>query len=46
MEQARMTLRLPIELHLWLKAEAAKNRRSLNSEIVARVEKLQQKEGK
>jgi predicted HicB family RNase H-like nuclease len=42
MEGARkispMQVRLPPELKEWLKVEAAKNRRSLNSEIVARLE--------
>lgn len=33
-----LQVRLPLELREWLKAEAAKNQRSLNGEIVARLE--------
>lgn len=42
MEGARkispLQVRMPPELREWLKSEAAKNHRSLNSEIVARLE--------
>ncbi len=45
MEGARginpLQIRLPHELREWLKAEAERNRRSLNSEIVARLEASQ-----
>ncbi|WP_374117438.1 Arc family DNA-binding protein [Streptomyces sp. RKAG293] len=34
----RITLRLPAALHAWLAAEAKKARRSLNSEILHRLE--------
>ncbi|MFE6458774.1 toxin-antitoxin system HicB family antitoxin [Streptomyces cinereoruber] len=37
-EEKRITLRLPVELHAWLAAEAKSARRSLNSEIVHRLE--------
>jgi predicted HicB family RNase H-like nuclease len=37
-EEARITLRLPADLHAWLTAQAKANRRSLNSEIVHRIE--------
>lgn len=33
-----LQIRMPPELREWLKAEAARNHRSLNSEIVARLE--------
>lgn len=33
-----LQVRCPRELHEWLKDQAAKNHRSLNSEIVARLE--------
>lgn len=33
-----LQVRCPPELREWLKAQAAQNRRSLNSEIVARLE--------
>ncbi|MDV9169655.1 Arc family DNA-binding protein [Streptomyces sp. W16] len=36
--EARITLRLPTDLHTWLVAEAKSARRSLNSEIVYRLE--------
>lgn len=46
MEGARqispLQVRLPLELREWLKAEAERNRRSLNSEIVARLEASRQ----
>jgi predicted HicB family RNase H-like nuclease len=35
---APLQVRCPPELREWLKAQAAENRRSLNSEIVARLE--------
>lgn len=42
MEGARqispLQIRLPHELREWLKVEAERNRRSLNSEVVARLE--------
>jgi len=42
MEGARqispLQVRLPLELREWLKAEAARNHRSLNSEIVMRLQ--------
>ncbi|MEU2678358.1 MULTISPECIES: Arc family DNA-binding protein [unclassified Streptomyces] len=37
-EEVRITLRLPAELHAWLAAVARRDRRSLNSEIVHRLE--------
>ncbi|MFB7937673.1 Arc family DNA-binding protein [Streptomyces sp. NPDC056049] len=37
-EEKRITLRLPADLHSWLAAEAKSGRRSLNSEIVHRLE--------
>ncbi|MFD5137583.1 Arc family DNA-binding protein [Streptomyces sp. NPDC006978] len=37
-EEVRITLRLPAELHAWLAAVAKRDRRSLNSEIVHRLE--------
>jgi predicted HicB family RNase H-like nuclease len=37
-EEKRITLRLPVGLHEWLVAEAKSARRSLNSEIVYRLE--------
>nr|WP_267882602.1 Arc family DNA-binding protein [Streptomyces griseus] len=37
-EEKRITLRLPADLHEWLAAEAKSARRSLNSEIVYRLE--------
>ncbi|MCZ4510460.1 Arc family DNA-binding protein [Streptomyces sp. ActVer] len=37
-ETARITLRLPIDLHEWLVDQAKSVRRSLNSEIVYRLE--------
>ncbi|MGC0340557.1 Arc family DNA-binding protein [Streptomyces sp. SLBN-8D4] len=36
--EVRITLRLPAELHAWLVAQAKSTRRSLNSEIVYRLE--------
>ncbi|MFI7704943.1 Arc family DNA-binding protein [Nonomuraea sp. NPDC049480] len=36
--EVRITLRLPANLHAWLVAQAAANRRSLNSEILHRLE--------
>ncbi|MER7057275.1 MULTISPECIES: Arc family DNA-binding protein [unclassified Streptomyces] len=37
-EGTRITLRLPTDLHEWLVAQAKTARRSLNSEIVYRLE--------
>ncbi|MGW8767246.1 Arc family DNA-binding protein [Streptomyces sp. NPDC055815] len=37
-EEKRITLRLPAELHEWLVDQARSARRSLNSEIVHRLE--------
>ncbi|MER8035730.1 Arc family DNA-binding protein [Streptomyces hydrogenans] len=37
-EEKRITLRLPVDLHAWLVAQARTARRSLNSEIVHRLE--------
>lgn len=37
-EEKRITLRLPADLHEWLAAQARSARRSLNSEIVYRLE--------
>ncbi|WP_326796243.1 Arc family DNA-binding protein [Streptomyces sp. NBC_01808] len=37
-EERRITLRLPADLHEWLAAQAKSARRSLNSEIVYRLE--------
>ncbi|MBV7700745.1 Arc family DNA-binding protein [Streptomyces sp. TRM70350] len=37
-ESVRITLRLPADLHEWLPAQARSARRSLNSEIVYRLE--------
>jgi predicted HicB family RNase H-like nuclease len=37
-EEIRITLRLPTNLHAWLVAQAKANRRSLNSEILHRIE--------
>ncbi|GAQ52479.1 Arc family DNA-binding protein [Streptomyces acidiscabies] len=37
-EEKRITLRLPADLHEWLVAQAKSARRSLNSEIVHRLE--------
>ncbi|WNI32199.1 Arc family DNA-binding protein [Streptomyces sp. ITFR-6] len=37
-EETRITLRLPTDLHAWLTAQAKTNRRSLNSEILHRIE--------
>jgi predicted HicB family RNase H-like nuclease len=36
--EKRITLRLPEDLHEWLAAQAKSARRSLNSEIVHRLE--------
>ncbi|MBT2525280.1 Arc family DNA-binding protein [Streptomyces sp. ISL-99] len=36
--EVRITLRLPADLHAWLAAQAKSARRSLNSEIVHRLE--------
>ena len=36
--EVRITLRLPADLHTWLVTEAKAARRSLNSEIVYRLE--------
>jgi hypothetical protein len=37
-EETKITLRLPADLHQWLTAQARSARRSLNSEIVYRLE--------
>ncbi|KPI02199.1 hypothetical protein OK074_5383 [Actinobacteria bacterium OK074] len=37
-ELRTITVRLPVDLHRWLTAEAKSARRSLNSEIVHRLE--------
>ncbi|WP_330309281.1 MULTISPECIES: Arc family DNA-binding protein [unclassified Streptomyces] len=37
-DEVRITLRLPADLHAWLAAQAKSARRSLNSEIVYRLE--------
>ncbi|MEN3582882.1 Arc family DNA-binding protein [Streptomyces sp. ZYX-F-203] len=37
-EEKRITLRLPADLHEWLVTQARSARRSLNSEIVYRLE--------
>ncbi|WP_432193333.1 toxin-antitoxin system HicB family antitoxin [Streptomyces sp. bgisy027] len=37
-DEVRITLRLPADLHAWLVAEATSARRSLNSEIVYRLD--------
>ncbi|MDX3455559.1 Arc family DNA-binding protein [Streptomyces sp. ME02-8801-2C] len=37
-EETKITLRLPSDLHQWLTAQARSARRSLNSEIVYRLE--------
>ena len=37
-EEKRITLRLPADLHEWLVAQGKAARRSLNSEIVYRLE--------
>ncbi|MBZ4320708.1 Arc family DNA-binding protein [Streptomyces huiliensis] len=37
-QEVRITLRLPADLHSWLAAEARSARRSLNSEILHRLE--------
>jgi predicted HicB family RNase H-like nuclease len=37
-EEKRITLRLPADLHAWLAVQAKSARRSLNSEIVYRLE--------
>ncbi|MFE4827178.1 Arc family DNA-binding protein [Streptomyces sp. NPDC056672] len=36
--EVRITLRLPEDLHTWLAAQAKSARRSLNSEILHRLE--------
>ncbi|MEU7488400.1 Arc family DNA-binding protein [Streptomyces sp. NPDC042319] len=36
--EVRITLRLPADLHEWLVAQAKRGRRSLNSEIIHRLE--------
>ncbi|MEU1821717.1 Arc family DNA-binding protein [Streptomyces abikoensis] len=36
--EVRITLRLPADLHAWLVAQAKSARRSLNSEILCRLE--------
>ena len=42
----KLLLRLPPDLKAWLKDEAEKNRRSLNSEILMILEKCRKGEGK
>ncbi|WP_030860502.1 Arc family DNA-binding protein [Streptomyces sp. NRRL S-37] len=37
-EEKRITLRLPTDLHEWLVTQTKSTRRSLNSEIVYRLE--------
>ncbi|MGW3910022.1 Arc family DNA-binding protein [Streptomyces sp. NPDC005070] len=37
-EETRITLRLPADLHRWLTEQAKANRRSLNAELVHRLE--------
>ena len=37
-DETKITLRLPSDLHQWLAAQAKATRRSLNSEIVHRLE--------
>ncbi|WP_370130934.1 Arc family DNA-binding protein [Streptacidiphilus sp. EB103A] len=37
-DEKRITLRLPQDLHAWLARQAKTSRRSLNSEIVHRLE--------
>ncbi|MET8676953.1 Arc family DNA-binding protein [Streptomyces sp. NPDC004647] len=37
-DEVRITLRLPADLHSWLAAQAKSARRSLNSEILHRLE--------
>ena len=37
-DEVKITLRLPADLHQWLTAQAKAARRSLNSEIVHRLE--------
>ncbi|WP_405647019.1 Arc family DNA-binding protein [Streptomyces sp. NBC_00019] len=37
-DEVRITLRLPVDLHAWLVAQAKSARRSLNSEIVYRLD--------
>ena len=37
-EEVRITLRLPADLHAWIVTVAKRDRRSLNSEIVHRLE--------
>ena len=37
-EETKITLRLPSDLHRWLTAQAKSAHRSLNSEIVHRLE--------
>jgi len=37
-QEVRITLRLPEDLHAWLAAQAKSARRSLNSEILHRLE--------
>lgn len=37
-DETKITLRLPADLHRWLTAQAKSVRRSLNSEIVYRLE--------
>lgn len=38
-QEVRITLRLPADLHAWLVAQAKSARRSLNSEILYRLER-------
>ena len=43
-QDARITLRLPAELHSWLTEQAKSARRSLNSEIVYRLDMQRQEQ--
>ncbi|WP_155358664.1 Arc family DNA-binding protein [Acrocarpospora macrocephala] len=43
--EVRITLRLPADLHAWLAAQANSARRSLNSEIVYRLESQRETAG-
>jgi hypothetical protein len=38
-------VRLPLELKVWLKHQAIDNRRSMNSEVVARLEESRTRQG-
>jgi hypothetical protein len=43
-EMPQMKVRLPPALKAWLASQAALNRRSINAEIILRLEMLQEKE--